>query len=330
MATPDVPQLAKLDARIPSWDTNGLEERCCPICTASGEPRVRRPDGLIVNYCGRCGTYYVSPGPTEAALGDFYRTYYARHSRIRPSPGAIRFDPATNSRVTEIASNLDLRGKRVLDVGCGWGETLHIFRQLGAEVWGLDLDPDAVRYAHDCLGLADVRLGELKALAPGERFDLITMFDVIEHPLRPMAMLREAVARLEPGGVVALWTPNATFVSRENQPVQFRVDLEHMQYLTTRSCNYTAPVLGLAILHLESVGFPDLTDIETLRSKDRAPLSGRAKSLVRAMRGGAKSLVRAMPGFRLLQSARHNLSRRPERQGAYHLFCLFRKEPMPT
>jgi ubiquinone/menaquinone biosynthesis C-methylase UbiE len=88
-------------------------------------------------------------------------------------------------------------GMKVLDVGCGTGTNLMLYRQAGCSVYGIDLSPSMLEVARTKLGEgADLRLGNASSMAYQDGFfDLvIAMFVLHEMPgeIRPLVM-REMV-----------------------------------------------------------------------------------------------------------------------------------------
>lgn len=110
-----------------------------------------------------------------------------------------------------------LAGRSALDVGCGAGLLCEPLARLGADVTGVDAAPENVAAAahHAEGGGLDVRYmaGEIDALDIGA-FDLVVSMEVLEHVADKPAFLAALAARLAPGGLMVLSTPNRTPQSR--------------------------------------------------------------------------------------------------------------------
>jgi len=109
-----------------------------------------------------------------------------------------------------------LEGKTALDVGCGAGLLAEPLARMGAAVTAIDPTPELIVAARDHAagqGLTiDYRNAAVEDLT--EQFDLVTAMEVIEHVADPAAFLKSLAARLAPGGLLILSTPNATGWSR--------------------------------------------------------------------------------------------------------------------
>lgn len=110
-----------------------------------------------------------------------------------------------------------LAGRTALDVGCGAGLLAEPLARLGAAVTAIDAAHEniAAAEAHAApSGLAiDYRAGSLPVVA-GERFDLVTSLEVVEHVSDPAAFVAGLAGALAPGGLLVMSTPNRTPLAR--------------------------------------------------------------------------------------------------------------------
>ena len=109
-----------------------------------------------------------------------------------------------------------LEGKSALDVGCGAGLLTEPLARLGAKVTGIDAAPEVIAVAREHASTSrleiDYRAGDVQELQ--SQFDLVTCMEVIEHVADPAIFLRALVARIAPGGLLIMSTPNATSWSK--------------------------------------------------------------------------------------------------------------------
>ena len=113
----------------------------------------------------------------------------------------------------------DLKGKKVLDVGCGDGANALNFALLGAQVTGVDISPGAIELAKrraEINGVADrcefiCSPMEKASLAPGS-FDVVWGDAILHHLLADLdAMMAQIVSFAKPGGIVMFGEPTAVF-----------------------------------------------------------------------------------------------------------------------
>lgn len=103
------------------------------------------------------------------------------------------------------------RAGRILDVGCGLGYFVrHAGRWPGWEAHGCEISPQAADFAREWLKLDRVRPGPVEeaGYAAGS-FDVVTLWDVIEHLAQPEPLLVHVAALLRDDGFLFLHTPNA-------------------------------------------------------------------------------------------------------------------------
>ena len=112
-----------------------------------------------------------------------------------------------------------LRGRRVLDVGCGGGILAESMAARGAQVTGIDLSEKPLAVAqlhlHESGLLVDYRLIAPEALAreAPASFDVVTCMELVEHVPDPAGMVRACAELVKPGGHVFFSTINRNLKS---------------------------------------------------------------------------------------------------------------------
>lgn len=109
-----------------------------------------------------------------------------------------------------------LEGKSALDVGCGAGLLAEPLARLGATVTAVDAAPELIDVARAHAAGQGLEI-EYRAVGVEEldgQFDLVTSMEVIEHVADPQQFIGDLAARLAPGGLMILSTPNRTAWSK--------------------------------------------------------------------------------------------------------------------
>jgi SAM-dependent methyltransferase len=184
----------------------------CLLC--AGE----RADTLFVEpphtvvRCVSCGLVWVTPRFTECSLGAVYDESYWRSvaPRARGYADYRRDQPLylkTFRRRLAVVRRHVSRPGTLLDVGCAAGFFMQVMRDEGWTVYGVEPSAGIVAHAREQLGLGTIHVGTLDGAphAPGT-FDLVTLWDVIEHVPDPIALLRRARELLRPDGTLILET----------------------------------------------------------------------------------------------------------------------------
>ena len=98
---------------------------------------------------------------------------------------------------------------KILEIGCGCGFLLGKLQRMGLEAYGLDISYFALRKARQNLMNISLIRGNAKNLPFIEKcFDIVVMFEVIEHLKNPLQAFRECRRVLKDCGYIILTTPN--------------------------------------------------------------------------------------------------------------------------
>ena len=164
--------------------------------------------------CQQCGLLFLNPRPTKEEIGSYY-PYSEYKDEFAP---AIDDEPSLLRRLNRLYHTEKMCrslervkvGGRLLDVGCATGNFLDRMRRRGNwQVWGVEVNEEAARYAQERFGL-DVFIGELcEAAYPASYFDVVTLWNVLEHLHDPLDTLKEINRVLKDDGVLILSVPNS-------------------------------------------------------------------------------------------------------------------------
>jgi SAM-dependent methyltransferase len=199
-----------------SWEETG-----CLLCGKddwipqfeAADPAVER-SGLrfLIVRCIHCGLCFTNPRPDPASISRFYPADYRCHRRERTSSRQGSRGHALASLVCRQAPRTSRSQSRLLDLGCGAGEFLQCMHQLGWNAIGLDTAEAAIETALQH-GLP-ARFGTLPQPGWGSAsFDVITMWQSLEHVHDPLAALRDAHRLLDAQGRLLVSVPNLESLS---------------------------------------------------------------------------------------------------------------------
>lgn len=152
----------------------------------------------------------VNADPQELAkFGDLAHRWWDPEGEFRP---LHQINPL---RLDWIASQAELAGREVLDVGCGGGILAESMARRGAKVLGIDLSTKPLRVARlhameagvASLDYREVAVEQLAAERPAS-FDVVTCMEMLEHVPEPASVVRACAALVKPGGSVFFSTLN--------------------------------------------------------------------------------------------------------------------------
>ena len=173
----------------------------CPYCNSSDIYTVW-PESHY-DQCRSCSLFFRNPMPSKKELDDLYQSSWLRAEEMTRETGGTddRLARVYAHRLAKSLKRQDFQGLRILDFGAGRGAMLRIFRNLGANVVGVE--PYGITYLHD-RGFEAYR--DLSNI-PGN-FDGITMIDVFEHLYEPWNIFKQLYNVLRRDGWIYVATGN--------------------------------------------------------------------------------------------------------------------------
>jgi 2-polyprenyl-3-methyl-5-hydroxy-6-metoxy-1,4-benzoquinol methylase len=197
---------------------NSLHNKECPVCR-TGSSTVHRTlyddrygyNGLFsLLQCPSCSHQFLNAKFSPDELNTLYSNFYPRSqfnwSDFKPFKVAKGFrfwlEGVHSHPFYWIPKQV-----RILDIGCGFGESLAYHKERGCEVHGVEVDENILRVAEK-YGF-NVKCGQFNPDNYQKKyFDFITMEQVIEHVSDPVQTLRDILTILKPCGTVVFSTPN--------------------------------------------------------------------------------------------------------------------------
>lgn len=169
---------------------------------------------------------------------------------------------ARNLGISKLAGQIVAQlepGYRILEAGCGTGNTLRVLDQLADDglVLGMDLFAEGLRWARQRVTCPLVQ-GDIHAPPFRAQFDLIGLFDVLEHLPDDVTVLRDLHRMLKPGGHLILTVPahlslwsyfdEAAHHCRRYEPPELKEKLGQAGYQVEFLSSYMASIFPLVWL----------------------------------------------------------------------------------
>jgi 2-polyprenyl-3-methyl-5-hydroxy-6-metoxy-1,4-benzoquinol methylase len=161
-------------------------------------------NNISVRWCNNCGLGKLNPFPTMETLSQIYA-----HQPVYGLPFIEESQGGFSKRIKRLSKLNPQRG-RLLDIGSGLGHFLQVAKSDGWQVDGVEPRPEAVKYCYEKFGI-NVHEGFLEDLkcSPAS-YDVITLWDVLEHVYDPFQFIQRCVDLLSPDGLMVLAIPNAS------------------------------------------------------------------------------------------------------------------------
>lgn len=154
---------------------------------------------FVLGRCKKCGLLYLNPRPSPKDLEPHYPPgYYGPPSNEPP--------PSFFWRLSQIEKYK--KGGKILDIGCSSGAFLGFLKAKGWDVYGLDNSAFAIKIAAQHLGDRVSLTTLAEASYPLNSFDVVCLFEVLEHVPDTSVHLQEIHRILKPGGILCLSVPN--------------------------------------------------------------------------------------------------------------------------
>ncbi len=254
--------------------------------------------GKTINECRQCGLMVLNPLPGEAELKSVYNeNYFANEHLIQTDVSGIYgyFDYISERinkqrgyqkicrKLKQYSASEGQQPRSLLDFGCGLGFFLDAAFDYGFDVHGIEFNRWALEYIHKRYAYPVASFDERHRLP--RQYNVVVLFDVIEHLLDPFAFIAQLPSMVADDGVVAISTMDSrSLVSRimGKRLEDFRRVSEHVYFFSRVHLVEMLKRQGFEILSTSSLGHSFQVDQLASRIAVSLPSVGRPlKALLR-------------------------------------------------
>jgi len=254
------------------------KSKTCPLCGSKKLCDKFEKAGFLHTECRDCKFLFVNPRPTSQSLYQYYTSSRASaffQKQIIEKSKKYRIVQIFKPRACWLHKQFEHPG-RILDIGCSTGLLLEEMRSLGWEVFGSEYSYDALKtlrkkgIPHSSASLSD------EITFPNKSFNLITLFEVLEHIPDFRATMGQVARILRIGGRGIISVPNISgfeYHCLGNHHTNI-CPPAHLNYFCPDNIRYLFKKIGLNILKIETPGRLDLSNTLSALLEKRIKTTG--------------------------------------------------------
>ena len=225
----------------------------CDVCGEAG-----RPVGYAgLRRCDACTHVWADLSLDPAEIAKLYqRSYFFGDEYGNYLEDRRVIEKNFSGRLATLRRFMTGTHRSLFEVGSAYGFFLNAARGAFASVRGIDVSEDAVRFARGEFGL-DVTCGDLLAQdLAGQTFDVVCLWDTIEHLATPRQYLEKVSDQMPAGSLIAITTGDIGSLNARFQKGRWRLihPPTHLHYFTKRSLTELLGRCGFDVVHVEHCG----------------------------------------------------------------------------
>lgn len=270
----------------------------CPLCRS----------GLFLNHfdatdhsvsketfrlckCSNCGLIFTNPRPDAESIGKYYEfDEYISHQDKSNNLTNVLYKQV---RKITLKGKIDLlkqyspENSEVLDYGCGTGYFLQTAQNKGYSTTGIEPN-DKAREIASSFGLKISK--NLDEIESSRKYDIITLFHVLEHVHGLRKTLKNLLSKLKKNGTLMIAVPNINswdYQHYKNHWAALDVP-RHLYHFNQKSLSFLAEEMKITIIDKKPMPF-DSYYVSILSEKHLFPDQSTFKTYLKALKNGMKS-----------------------------------------
>lgn len=213
---------------------------------------------LEVCQCSGCGLVQLSNDPVP---------YYKEV--IRAASFSEEMKDFRRKQFSSFVQKFSLKGKKVIEIGCGRGEYLSIMQQSGVEAYGLEYSEESVmKCVKNGLKVSKGFIEKSTDRLNDAPFDAFFILNFLEHLPEPNSTLRGVYNNLTDDAIGLVEVPNFDMILEKNLFSEFMTD--HLFYFTKETLSSTLRQNGFEIIECKEVWY-DYIISATVKKKKSIP-----------------------------------------------------------
>lgn len=222
----------------------------CLICGNNDTRPLCEVNGFLIRSCPVCLSDFVWPMPDDATIQGNYKSanYFNRGDSAL---GYSDYDRQTENVLPFFRGILDRLGpgdgRLILDIGCAYGSHLALAARAGWQVFGVEVSEHARKVIQARHGNSIPVVASVSQL-PSHTWDLVLLFDVMEHLRDPYRLFLDLAERgaIGPNTRIVATTPNTRSTAAISEPASwvYRTPPEHLIYFSSLSLALFFSALG--------------------------------------------------------------------------------------
>lgn len=233
----------------------------CPVCH-SDEYTLHFTDKINnINFksyiCSECDCLFNDKIPKNQNIGEYNISLEELHNSIDQKKYQYKKNTFAKEKmeILRLYAPRILSECRLLDVGCNTGYFLDHIKEEMLYVEGLEKTETIASDTERRLSIP-IHTSDFISFSNGDNYDIITLFDVMEHVKKPLEFLKKGRNLLSSPGILFGHVPNHRSFAYNllGTRASFHFPSDHLQVFSARTIHYMAEVLDLDVLLCETIG----------------------------------------------------------------------------
>lgn len=208
--------------------------------------------------CRNCSYVFADVNLTEDELVELYKEEFFTGGAFSDYPSDEKyFRQNFQQRLKSLSPFLEAaRHRHLLEIGSAYGFFLDEARDHFASVRGIDITDGGIRYARERFGLDVIQADFLAHDFGAQKFDVVCMWDTIEHLRSPHLFVEKIAAHTERGALLALTTGDIESLNARLRKSRWRLLIpSHLHYFSARTIGMMLDKYGFDVIYNRYCGF---------------------------------------------------------------------------